>query len=136
MRRTTICISFEPAYSFCFDDHRIPERLWGRHLIRAAMVFTFLPFMIQKWSQIYRCDASPLNLHSPVVPSCWLQPSAFGRRLLPRDGPKRILSLSLIFLGYLSPRKTWHPGRRLWVDRTFIGHQLSIIPFLPDGWAP
>ena len=32
-----------------------------RHLIRAAMVFTFFAFSIQKWSQYTARDASPLN---------------------------------------------------------------------------
>ena len=48
-----------------------------RHLIRAAMVFTFFAFSIQKWSQYTIEMLVPLISHSPVV--FWLLP-AFGVR--------------------------------------------------------
>ena len=48
-----------------------------RHLIRAAMVFTFFAFSIQKWSQYTAEMLVPLISHSPVV--FWLLP-AFGVR--------------------------------------------------------
>ena len=47
------------------------------HLIRAAMVFTFFAFSIQKWSQYTAEMLVPLISHSPVV--FWLLP-AFGVR--------------------------------------------------------
>jgi uncharacterized membrane protein YkgB len=46
-----------------------------RHLIRAAMVFTFFAFSIQKWNQYTIEMLVPLISHSPVV--FWLLP-AFG----------------------------------------------------------
>jgi uncharacterized membrane protein YkgB len=73
-----------------------------RHLIRAAMVFTFFAFSIQKWSQYTIEMLVPLISHSPVV--FWLLP-AFGVR-----GAGYFLATtemifgSLIFLGYWSPR--------------------------------
>ena len=48
-----------------------------RHLIRAAMVFTFFAFSIQKWSQYTSEMLVPLISHSPVV--FWSLP-AFGVR--------------------------------------------------------
>ena len=48
-----------------------------RHLIRAAMVFTFFAFSIQKWSQYTAEMLVPPISHSPVV--FWLLP-AFGIR--------------------------------------------------------
>jgi hypothetical protein len=48
-----------------------------RHLIRAAMVFTFFAFSIQKWNQYTVEMLVPLISHSPVV--FWLLP-AFGVR--------------------------------------------------------
>jgi len=48
-----------------------------RHFIRAAMVFTFFAFSIQKWTQYTAEMLVPLISHSPVV--FWLLP-AFGVR--------------------------------------------------------
>ena len=43
-----------------------------RHLIRAAMVFTFFAFSIQKWNQYTIEMLVPMISHSPVV--FWLLP--------------------------------------------------------------
>jgi uncharacterized membrane protein YkgB len=100
------------------------------HLIRAAMVFTFFAFSIQKWSQYTVEMLVPLISHSPVV--FWLLP-AFGIR-----GAGYFLATtemifgSLIFLGYWSPRLGILGALGSIV--TFIG-TTSIIPFLPNGWA-
>ena len=101
-----------------------------RHLIRAAMVFTFFAFSIQKWNQYTVEMLVPLISHSPVV--FWLLP-AFGVR-----GAGYFLATtetifgSLIFLGYWSPRLGILGALGSIV--TFIG-TTSIIPFLPDAWA-
>ena len=77
-----------------------------RHLIRAAMVFTFFAFSIQKWNQYTIEMLVPLISHSPVV--FWLLP-AFGVR-----GAGYFLATtemifgSLIFLGY------WSRGLASW----------------------
>jgi uncharacterized membrane protein YkgB len=102
-----------------------------RHLIRAAMVFTFFAFSIQKWNQYTVEMLVPLISHSPVV--FWLLP-AFGVR-----GSGYFLGTSeaifgfLIFLGYWSPRLGILGALGSIV--TFIG-TTSIIPFLPGAWAP
>src|SRR6201981_2978352 len=74
----------------------------GLHLIRAAMVFIFFAFSIQKWNQFTAEMLVPLISHSPVV--FWLLP-AFGVRgagfFL---GTTEALFGTLIFLGYWGPR--------------------------------
>jgi uncharacterized membrane protein YkgB len=101
-----------------------------RHLIRAAMVFTFFVFSIQKWNQYTIEMLVPMISHSPVV--FWLLP-AFGVR-----GAGYFLATTetifgfLIFLGYWSPRLGILGALGSIV--TFIG-TTGIIPFLPDGWA-
>src|SRR6201987_2794407 len=101
-----------------------------RHLIRAAMVFTFFVFSIQKWNQYTIEMLVPLISHSPVV--FWLLP-VFGVR-----GAGYLLATtemifgSLIFLGFCSPRLGIMGA--LGSTATFIG-TTSIIAFLPDAWA-
>src|ERR1700722_11611358 len=100
------------------------------HLIRAAMVFTFFAFSIQKWNQYTIEMLAPMISHSPVV--FWLLP-AFGVR-----GAGYFLATTetifgaLIFLGYWSPRLGILGALGSIV--TFIG-TTTIVPFLPDGWA-
>jgi uncharacterized membrane protein YkgB len=102
-----------------------------RHLIRAAMVFTFFAFSIQKWSQYTAEMLVPLISHSPIV--FWLLP-AFGVRGAGYFlGTTETIFGSLIFLGYWSPRLGILGALGSIV--TFIG-TTSIIPFLPGGWAP
>jgi len=102
-----------------------------RHLIRAAMVFTFFAFSIQKWSQYTAEMLVPLISHSPVV--FWLLP-AFGVRGAGYFlGTTEMIFGSLILLGYWSPRLGILGALGSIV--TFIG-TTSIIPFLPDAWSP
>lgn len=101
-----------------------------RHLIRAAMVFTFFAFSIQKWTEYTSELLVPLISHSPVV--FWLLP-AFGVRGAGYFlGTTETIFGSLIFLGYWSPRLGVLGALGSIV--TFIG-TIGIIPFLPDGWA-
>ena len=101
-----------------------------RHLIRAAMVFTFFAFSIQKWRQYTAEMLVPLISHSPVV--FWLLP-AFGVRGAGYFlGTTEMIFGSLILLGYWSPRLGILGALGSIV--TFIG-TTSIIPFLPDAWA-
>ena len=102
-----------------------------RHLIRAAMIFTFFAFSIQKWSQYTAEMLVPLITHSPVV--FWLLP-AFGVRGAGYFlGTTETIFGCLIFLGYWSPRLGILGALGSIV--TFIG-TASIIPFMPGGWAP
>jgi uncharacterized membrane protein YkgB len=101
-----------------------------RHLIRAAMVFTFFAFSIQKWTQYTAEMLVPMISHSPIV--FWLLP-VFGVRGAGYFlGTTETIVGSLIFLGYWSPR--------LGILGTlgsivvFTG-TTSIILFLPDAWA-
>jgi uncharacterized membrane protein YkgB len=101
-----------------------------RHLIRAAMVFTFFAFSIQKWSHYTAEMLVPLISHSPVV--FWLLP-AFGVRGAGYFlGTTETIFGSLIFLGYWWPRLGILGALGSIV--TFSG-TTTIIPFLPDGWA-
>src|SRR6201985_910170 len=101
-----------------------------RHLVRAAMVFTFFAFSIQKWTQYTSEMLVPLISHSPVV--FWLLP-AFGVRGAGYFlGTSEMIFGTLIFLGYWSPRLGILGALGSIV--TFIG-TTSIIPFLPDAWA-
>src|ERR1700752_4614685 len=103
---------------------------FDRHLIRAAMVFTFFAFSVQKWSQYTAEMLAPLISHSPVV--FWLLP-AFGVRGAGYFlGTTEMIFGFLIFLGYWSPRLGILGALGSIV--TFIG-ATSIIPFLPDAWA-
>jgi uncharacterized membrane protein YkgB len=101
-----------------------------RHLIRAAMVFEFFVFSIQKWNHYTVEMLVPMISHSPVV--FWLLP-VFGLR-----GAGYFLATTetifggLIFLGYWSPRLGILGALGSIV--TYIG-TTSIIPFLPDAWA-
>ena len=99
-----------------------------RHLIRAAMVFTFFAFSIQKWNQYTIEMLVPMISHSPVV--FWLLP-VFGVR-----GAGYFLATTetivgtLIFLGFWSPKLGILGALGSIV--TFIG-TTTIIPFLMPG---
>jgi uncharacterized membrane protein YkgB len=100
------------------------------HLIRAAMVFTFLIFGYQKWFSFEANQITPFISHSPLV--FWLIP-AFGVRGASFFlGTTEWLFGSLIFLGF------WY--RRLGILGalgsivTFLG-TVTIIPLLPNAWA-
>ena len=100
------------------------------HLMRASMVVLFLFFGYQKWFE-YEAEALiPYISHGPLL--FWMYP-VFGLR-----GATWVLGVSewsfalLLFLGF------WH--KRLGIlgalgsCAAFIG-TITIIPFLPDGWA-
>jgi uncharacterized membrane protein YkgB len=101
-----------------------------RHFIRAAMVFTFFAFSIQKWTQYTAEMLVPLISHSPVV--FWLLPAYGVRGAGYFLGTTETIFGSLVFLGYWSPR--FGILGALGSIVTFIG-TTSIIPFLPDAWA-
>src|ERR1700758_4228264 len=100
------------------------------HLIRAAMVFEFLVFSIQKWNAYTSEMLVPLISHSPIV--FWLEP-AFGVRGAGYFlGTSELLFGSLIFIGFWSPRLGILGALGSIV--TFVG-TASIIFFLPGAWA-
>ena len=100
------------------------------HLIRAAMVFTFFAFSIQKWNQYTAQLLVPLISHSPVV--FWLEP-VFGVRGAGYFlGTTEAIFGLLIFLGYWNSKLGILGALGSIV--TFVG-TTTIIPFLPDVWA-
>ena len=100
------------------------------HLIRAAMVFTFFVFSIQKWSQYTVEMLVPMISHSPDV-FCLL-PVLGVRGAGYFLATTETIFVTLIFLGYWSPRLGVLGALGSIV--TYIG-TTSIIPFLPDAWA-
>lgn len=100
------------------------------HLIRAAMVFTFLVFGYQKWFSFDAHQLVPFISHSPLV--FWLLP-VFGIRgagfFL---GTTEWLFGGLIFLGFWNRRLGILGALGSMV--TFLG-TVTIIPFLPGAWA-
>jgi uncharacterized membrane protein YkgB len=101
-----------------------------RHLIRAAMVFTFYIFGYQKWFSFEAQQITPFIAHSPLV--FWLIP-AFGVRGASFFlGTTEWLFGTLILLGYWSPRLGTLGA--LGSSVTFLG-TVTIIPFLPNAWA-
>jgi uncharacterized membrane protein YkgB len=129
MRRNDIMTQVDKL--ILYVSRTIPFRSGlDHHLIRAAMVFTFFAFSIQKWNQYTIEMLVPLISHSPVV--FWLLP-AFGVRGAGYFlGTTEMIFGSLIFLGYWSPRLGILGA--LGAIVTFIG-TTSIIPFLPDAWV-
>ncbi len=101
-----------------------------RHLIRAAMVFTFYIFSYQKWFSFEAHQIEPFISHSPLV--FWLIP-AFGVRgagfFL---GSTEALFGTLILLGFWD-RRLGALGA-LGSIVTFLG-TVTIIPFFPNAWA-
>jgi uncharacterized membrane protein YkgB len=88
-----------------------------RHLIRAAMAFTFFAFSIQKWNQ-YTAEL--------LLPAFGVRGAGYFL------GTTEMIFGSLIFLGYWRPKLGILGALGSIV--TFIG-TTSIIPFLPDAWA-
>src|SRR5437899_5892463 len=100
------------------------------HLIRASMVVLFLFFEYQKWFEYEAQVLIPYISNGPLI--SWVYP-VFGVR-----GASSLLGVSewsfalLLFLGL------WHKGLgilgALGSCASFIG-TVTIIPFMPDGWA-
>jgi uncharacterized membrane protein YkgB len=99
-------------------------------LIRAAMVFTFYIFGIQKWNAFTAQMLAPLISHSPIV--FWLEP-VFGVR-----GAGYFLGTSELTFGTLILLGFWNVRigilGALGSVVTFLGTS-TIILFLPDAWA-
>jgi len=100
------------------------------HLLRAAMVLIFLLFGYQKWFEYEAQMLIPFISNGPFI--SWLYP-VFGIR-----GASWFLGCSewlfgaLLFLGFWDKRLGVLGA--LGSTVTFIG-TVSIIPFMPNGWA-
>jgi uncharacterized membrane protein YkgB len=101
------------------------------HLIRASMVFIFLLFGYQKWHLFEAETIKPLIAHSPLV--FWLLP-AFGDR-----GAGWFLGATEWTFGLLLFFGFWNKmlGILGAAGSLFTyASTITIIPFLPDAWAP
>ncbi len=101
------------------------------HLVRASMVLIFLFFGYQKWFEYEAQVLIPYISNGPLI--FWLYP-AFGIR-----GASWFLGVSewlfgtLLFLGFWDKRAGALGA--LGSVATFVG-TVTIIPFMPNGWAP
>lgn len=101
------------------------------HLVRASMVLIFLMFGYQKWFDYEAQVLIPYISNGPLI--SWMYP-VFGVR-----GASWFLGISewlictLLFLGFWNKRLgvLGAAGSCL----TFVA-TVTIIPFMPDGWAP
>ena len=101
------------------------------HLVRASMVLIFLMFGYQKWFEYEAQVLIPFISNGPLI--WWLYP-AFGMRGASWFlGGSEWLICTLLFLGFWNKRLgvLGAAGSCL----TFVG-TVTIIPFMPDGWAP
>lgn len=100
------------------------------HLLRAAMVVIFLFFGYQKWFDYEAQTLIPFISHGPLI--FWLYP-AFGVR-----GATWFLGVSEWTFGALLLAGFWSERAgilgALGSIASFVG-TLTIIPFMPDGWA-
>jgi uncharacterized membrane protein YkgB len=100
------------------------------HLIRASMVVLFLFFGYQKWFEYEAQMLIPFISNGPLI--SWMYP-VFGVR-----GASWFLGVSewsfalLLFLGFWDKRLGILGA--LGSCASFIG-TVTIIPFMPDGWA-
>src|SRR6266700_1062533 len=101
------------------------------HLLRASMVLIFLAFGYQKWWAYEAQVLIPFISNGPLI--SWMYP-VFGVR-----GASWFLGVSewlfgtLLFLGFWNKRLGILGAVGSCI--TFLS-TISIIPFMPDGWAP
>ncbi len=99
-------------------------------LIRASMVIVFLFFGYTKWFEYAARLMVPFISHGPLI--FWLYP-AFGIRGASRFlGATEWLICALLFCGFWNKRLGILGA--IGATITFIS-TITIIPFLPDGWA-
>ena len=108
----------------------LPKEDLDYHLLRASMIVLFLFFGYQKWFPYEAEVLIPYISHGPLI--WWLYP-VFGVR-----GASWVLGLSewsfalLLFLGFWNKRLGILGA--LGSCAAFLG-TITIIPFMPDGWA-
>ena len=101
------------------------------HLIRASMVIIYFFFGYQKWFDYEAQGLIPFFTHGPLI--FWMYP-VFGIK-----GSAYFLGVSEWLFGALLLAGFWN--KKLGVLGalgsvfTFIA-TVTIIPFMPDGWAP
>lgn len=101
------------------------------HLIRISMVLIYFFFGYQKWFDYEMKGLMPFFTHGPLI--FWMYP-AFGMK-----GATYFLGVSEWLFGALLLAGFWN--KKLGVLGalgsviTFVS-TVTIIPFMPDGWAP
>jgi len=101
------------------------------HLLRASMVIVYFFFGYQKWFDYEAKGLVPFFTHGPLI--FWMYP-VFGMK-----GATYFLGASEWLFGALILAGFWN--KKLGVlgalgsVATFIA-TVTIIPFMPDGWAP
>jgi uncharacterized membrane protein YkgB len=101
------------------------------HLIRASMVLVFLLFGYQKWFEYEAQVLIPFISNGPLI--SWMYP-AFGVRGASWFlGTSEWLFGALLFLGFWNKHLGILGAAGSCI--TFLS-TVSIIPFMPDGWAP
>jgi uncharacterized membrane protein YkgB len=101
------------------------------HLVRASMVLIFLMFGYQKWFEYEAEVLIPFISNGPLI--SWMYP-AFGVRGASWFlGASEWLICTLLFLGFWNKRLGILGAAGSCI--TFLS-TVSIIPFMPDGWAP
>jgi uncharacterized membrane protein YkgB len=101
------------------------------HLIRASMVLIFLVFGYQKWFEYEAQVLIPYISNGPLI--SWMYPVFGVRGASWFLGGSEWLICTLLFLGFWDKR----PGvlGAAGSCLTFVA-TVTIIPFMPDGWAP
>ena len=100
------------------------------HLIRASMVILFLFFGYTKWFEYAAQIMVPFISHGPLI--SWLYP-VFGFRGATRFlGVSEWLTCMLLFSGFWNEKLGILGALASTV--TFVS-TVTIIPFMPDGWA-
>src|SRR5215469_4401700 len=101
------------------------------HLVRASMVIIYFFFGYQKWFNYEAQGLIPFFTHGPLI--SWMYP-VFGVK-----GSSYCLGVSEWLFGALLLAGFWN--RKLGIlgalgsMMTFVC-TVTIIPFMPDGWAP
>ncbi len=101
------------------------------HLIRGSMVLIFLLFGYQKWFEYEAQVLIPYISNGPLI--SWMYPVFGVRGASWFLGGSEWLICTLLFLGFWDKRLgvLGAAGSCL----TFVA-TVTIIPFMPDGWAP
>jgi uncharacterized membrane protein YkgB len=101
------------------------------YLLRASMVIIYFFFGYQKWFDYEAQDLIPFFTHGPLI--FWMYP-VFGMK-----GSTYLLGLSEWLFGALLLAGFWNKKLgilgALGSVVTFLC-TVTIIPFMPDGWAP
>jgi uncharacterized membrane protein YkgB len=101
------------------------------HFVRASMVIIYFFFGYQKWFDYEAQDLIPFFTHGPLI--FWMYPVFGVKGATYFLGVSEWLFGALLFAGFWN-KKLGILGA-LGSVATFIA-TITIIPFMPDGWAP